>query len=197
MKRPLITASAALLLAFFGSTATANPGQHHSQAEPRQQHERRHTPQRHRDHDRQFRQTQPGDNRRGNNRHAVREHNPYRDTKHRRRDHRPHSRYARPYGPRSRSHTHSRWRHDHRRHYNRYRPYHNPRAWLPPRHFHAPRYSAHHAYGVAWNHFGLNVERAWFDRGHWVLFGFSLVHGPLEVIVDSASGVLLSYHRFR
>ncbi|MEN8719015.1 MAG: hypothetical protein ABF296_01985 [Oceanococcaceae bacterium] len=74
------------------------------------------------------------------------------------------------------------------------RPRHNPRAWVAPRHFHAPRYSVHHAYDIAWHRLGLNVERAYYDKGCWVLYGFSVRHGPLRVVVDSTGGLLLGYH---
>lgn len=87
-------------------------------------------------------------------------------------------------------------RHDYHARHPRPRPYYNPYAWTPPRHFHEPRHSVYFAYDLAWDQFGLNVERAIFEHGHWVLFGFSAFHGPLQVIVDSASGVLLGYHPY-
>ncbi len=93
----------------------------------------------------------------------------------------------------NRHHRPTRPGHHHQR-AQRPRPYYNPRAWQPPRHFRQPRHSVYFAYDLAWNRFGLNVERALFEHGQWILFGFSAAHGPLRVIIDSASGVLLSYH---
>ncbi len=87
-------------------------------------------------------------------------------------------------------------RHDYHARHPRPRPYYNPYAWQPPRYFHEPRHSVYFAYDLAWDQFGLNVERAIYEHGHWVLFGFSAFHGPLQVIVDSASGVLLGYHPY-
>ncbi len=84
----------------------------------------------------------------------------------------------------------------HHRHPVKPRPYYNPYAWRPPRYFREPRYSVYFAYDLVWDEFGLNVERAIYDHGQWVLFGFSAFHGPLRVIVDSASGILLSYHPY-
>ncbi len=114
-----------------------------------------------------------------------------RDSKHRGA---PPPRVSRQHAPRpNRHHPPTRPGHHHHR-AQRPRPYYNPRAWQPPRHFRQPRHSVYFAYDLAWNRFGLNVERALFEHGHWVLFGFSAAHGPLRVIVDSATGVLLSYH---
>lgn len=121
-------------------------------------------------------------------------HNNQHNPDHRGHDRHRHSPQRRPQSTRHYSRHNHRYQPQRRHHHQ---PYYNPFAWQPPPHFHAPRYSVYHAYDLAWDHFGLSVERTLYDHGHWILFGFSAVHGPLRVVIDSASGILLSYHSSR